>query len=121
MGIVQDRDRRPINGATLRVRYMRGAGGKRENNPVLENIVDGSPLESILVVRSDKEGKFRFPAVPAPQRVVLSASADGQADLSTEVPGNREAGFISGTAAALAIDHGAGARVAGRIVPICRA
>ena len=102
VGVVQDRDGRPIAGASVRVRYMRGGpgkDGKREQYSALLNVLHGSPLESLLVTTTDKRGNFRFAAVPSPQAVVLNASRDGMADLSTEVPGNFEAGFISGTEA----------------------
>src|SRR5262249_32552639 len=64
-----------------------------------------------------KTGEFRFPAVPAPQRVMLGISAGRMADLSTEVPGNYEAGYITGTEAAPArLTMDPEARVTGQIV-----
>ena len=99
VGIVQGRDGRPIAGARARIRYMRGSGGKNDHNPVLENVLQGTPLEALFVAIADARGGFRFPAVPAPQGVVLNVSAEGMADLSTEVPGDYAAGFISGTEA----------------------
>ncbi len=102
VGVVEDRDGRSIAGASVRVRYMRGGpgkDGKREFYSVLSNVLHGSPLESVLVTTTDKQGKFRFAAVPSPQAVVLEAEAEGMANLSTEVPGDRDAGYISGTEA----------------------
>ena len=120
MGVVQDRDGRPVAGATVRVRYMRGMpgkGGRREMTSVLENVLRGSPLEPLLVTTTDQQGKFGFAAVPSPQAVVLNATAHGMADFSTEVPGNREAGFIAGTDAKPArLTMEPEARVLGRIV-----
>ena len=78
---------------------MRGKGGKYDHNPILENVVQGTPLESLFHTTTDEQGGFRFPAVPSPQRVLLNVSADGLADFTTEVPGDYEAGYISGTAA----------------------
>ena len=67
VGAVQDRDGRPIAGASVRVRYMRGGpgkDGKRAFCSVLPNVLHGTALESLLVTTTDKEGKFRFAAVP---------------------------------------------------------
>jgi hypothetical protein len=84
---------------------------------VLEKVLQGTPLEALFVAIADARGGFRFPAVPAPQGVVLNVSAEGMADLSTEVPGDYAAGFISGTAAKPArLTMEAEARVLGRIV-----
>ena len=117
VGIVQGRDGRPIAGARARIRYMRGSGGKNDHNPVLENVLQGTPLEALFVAITDAQGGFRFPAVPAPQGVVLNVSAEGMADLSTEVRGDYAAGFISGTEAKPArLTMEAEARVMGRIV-----
>ncbi len=120
VGVVQDRDGRPIAGASVRVRYMRGGpgkNGKREQYFALLNVLHGSPLESLLVTTTDKQGKFRFAAVPAPQAVVLNAVAEGMADLSTEVPGDIDAGYISGTEAKPArLTMEPEARVVGKIV-----
>jgi RNA polymerase sigma factor (sigma-70 family) len=117
VGIVQARDGRPVVGAKVRIRYMLGKGGKTDQHTVLENVVGGTPLESLFVAVTDRKGEFRFPAVPAPQRVQLAVSAEGRADLSTEVPGDREAGFISGTAAVPArLTMDPEAQVIGRVV-----
>jgi RNA polymerase sigma factor (sigma-70 family) len=117
VGIVHDRDGAPIGGAKVGVKYMRGKGGRNDHNPILENVIQGTPLESLFETITDKQGGFRFPAVPAPQRVVIHVKADGKADLSSEVPGDYEAGYISGSEAKparLAMEPEA--RIVGRVV-----
>lgn len=116
-GKVQDADGHPVAGARVRIRYMRGKGGKYDHNPILENVLAGTPLESLFNAKTDKQGRFQFPAVPAPSRVVLGVSAEGMADLSTEVPGDYDAGYISGSAAKPAVlTMEREARVTGRLV-----
>ena len=117
VGIVQGRDGRPIAGATVRVLYMRGRKEKNEYSTILRNVLEETPLASLVATVTDKQGGFRFPAVPSPQGVVLDLSAEGLGDLSTEVPGDREAGYISGSAAMparLTMDREA--RVLGKLV-----
>src|SRR5262249_21827363 len=117
VGNVRDGNGRPIAKAGVRLMSMRGAGGKDDNNPILANVVQSTPLEWMFNIVTDAHGDFHFPAVPAPHRVVLHVRADGMADLSTEVPGNGEAGFISGTVANPArLEMKPEARVVGRIV-----
>ena len=121
VGIIQGRDGRAVAGARVRIRRMRGKGGKIDDNPVLENVVQGTPLESLFLAITDKSGEFRFPAVPVPQRVVLAVSADGLADFSTEIPGDYNAGYITGTAANPArLSLEPEARLSGRIVTTLR-
>ena len=117
VGTVRKRDGSPIAGARVEIKYMRGRGGKYDHNPILENVVQGTPLESLFHTTTDKQGGFRFPAVPSPQRVMLKVSADGMADYSTEVPGDYEAGYISGSEAQPArLTMEPGARIKGRVV-----
>ncbi len=118
VGIVQGRDGRAVAGAKVRIRYLRGKKEEKSDQyPVLENVVEDTPLESLFIAISDNQGGFRFPAVPAPQGVVLNVSAEGLADLSTEVPGDHEAGFISGSAAMPArLTMEPEARVRGKLV-----
>ena len=118
VGIVQDRDGRAVGGARVRIRYhARKKEGNSDQYPVLENVVQDTPLESLFIAVTDNQGGFRFPAVPAPQGVVLNVSAAGLADLSTEVPGDRKAGFISGSEAMPArLTMEPEARVQGRLV-----
>jgi len=117
VGTVRDRNERPVAGARVRIKYMRGKRGKYDHNPILDNVLQGTPLDTLFHATTDKQGAFHFPAVPAPQRVVLHVSADGMADMSTEMPGDYEAGYISGTAARPAqLKMECEARVAGRVV-----
>jgi protocatechuate 3,4-dioxygenase beta subunit len=117
VGAVRDRGGAPIAGARVRVRYMRGPAGRDDHNPILDNVLQGTPLESLFRTTTDKQGGFRFPAVPPPHRVVLNVSADGMADLSSEVPGDYEAGYLSGTATQPArLTMEAEARIKGRVV-----
>jgi RNA polymerase sigma factor (sigma-70 family) len=123
VGTVRDRDGRPIVHAGVRIEYMRGPGpkedkdGRYDNNPILANVVQNTPLEWMFSTMTDNQGDFQFPAVPAPQKVVLRVRAEGMADLSTEVPGNYEAGFITGTVAKPAhLKMEPEARVTGRVV-----
>lgn len=117
VGVVQNRAGAPVAGAKVQVRYMRGPAGRDDRNPVIENVLEGTPLESLFSTTTDKQGGFRFPAVPPPHRLVLNASAGGMADLSSEVPGDYEAGYLSGTAAEPArLTMEPEARIVGRVV-----
>ncbi|MDR3636352.1 MAG: sigma-70 family RNA polymerase sigma factor [Isosphaeraceae bacterium] len=117
VGIVRKRDGSAVAGARVQVRYMRSKGGKYDHNPILENVVQGTPLAALFHTTTDKQGRFRFPAVPSPQRVLLNVSADGMADYTTEVPGDYEAGYISGSDAKPArLTMESEARVKGRVV-----
>jgi RNA polymerase sigma factor (sigma-70 family) len=117
VGTVRERSGAPIAGARVGIRYMRGPAGRDDDNPILDNVLQGTPLESLFRTTTDKQGGFHLPAVPPPHRIVLNVSADGMADLSSEVPGDYEAGYISGTArqpARLTMEPEA--RIVGRVV-----
>ena len=93
-----------------------GLEGKYDQNPFLENVVQGTPLESLFRTTTGKDGRFRFPAVPPPYRVVVKATADGMAEYTSEIPGDYEAGYIAGTVdqpAHLTMEPGA--RIKGRV------
>jgi hypothetical protein len=116
-GNLENRNGRPVAGASVWIKYMKGKGGVYDHNPILENVLRGTPLESLFGTTTDNQGHFQFPAVPAPQGIVLHVSADGMGDLSTEVPGTFEAGYVSGTVAAPArLTIQPEARVSGRVV-----
>ncbi len=117
VGIVQDRDGQPIAGAEVQIRSMKGNAGPYDLNPVLMNVLRDTPLEPLVRATTDAQGRFRFPAVPPPYRVELLISSAGKADRDTMVPGDFEAGYITGTAdapARLTLDPEA--VVQGRIV-----
>jgi hypothetical protein len=117
VGAVRDRGGAPIARATVRIRYMRGPKGRDDRNPIFENVLEGTSLESLFRTTTDEQGGFRFPAVPPPHRVVLAVSANGMGELSSEVPGDYEAGYISGTAARPArLTMEPEARIKGRVV-----
>ena len=116
-GVVKNRDGRPVAGASVRIKYMKGEGGVRDHNPILENVLRTTPLESLFNTTTDNQGRFQYPAVPAPQGIVLHVSADEMGDLSTEVPDNFEAGYVAGTVAAPArLIMQPEARVRGRVI-----
>jgi 5-hydroxyisourate hydrolase-like protein (transthyretin family) len=115
--MVKKRDGTPVVGAKVGVRYMRSKGGKYDHNPVLENVLQGTPLEPLFNTTTDEQGGFRFRAVPSPGRVVINVRSDGMGDKSSEVPGNYEAGYISGTdekPAQLTMESEA--RITGRVI-----
>ena len=117
IGKLENRDGRPIDRADVWIQYMKGKGGRSDLNPIAEHTLRGSPLEKLLHTISDNRGQFQFPAVPAPQGIVLHVSADGMGDLSTEVPDNFEAGYVAGTVAAPArLIMQPEARVRGRVI-----
>jgi RNA polymerase sigma factor (sigma-70 family) len=116
VGVVENRDGSPIAGASVWIKYMKGRGGKYDN-PILENVLRGTALESLFNTTTDKQGHFRFRAVPAPQGIALHVSADGMGDLSTKGPGKFEAGYVEGTVAVPArLTMQPEARVRGRVV-----
>ncbi len=117
VGTIRDEEGKPIINAQVRIAYMRGRGGEYDFNPVLKNVLQGSPLETLCRTTTDPQGGFRFPAVPAPQGIVIRASAPGMADLSTEISQDFKAGFITGTAVAPAqLTMEPEAQIQGRIV-----
>jgi hypothetical protein len=124
VGVVKDQGGRPIEGASVRIE---GLGREAPDGTVVEPIlppaelVRGTPLESLYLARSDKGGKFRFPALPPGSRLLLLVEAKGMADRRTRPisgdPDDPLEGYLAGTEADPAeIELGPEARVAGRVV-----
>jgi hypothetical protein len=120
LGVVKDREGRPIAGATVRVREVQypGANGPQTMLNALEWIVAGTPLERIFRTTTDAQGRFRFAELPRGAGATLIVTAAGMGEYNTNNRRRPDGGFgHQGTAEAPAqVVLAPAARVVGRVV-----
>jgi len=124
VGSVKDQAGRQVGGASVRFEGIRREtpdGIAAESILPPQELVRGTLLESLYFTRSDKGGKFRFPALPPGTRLLLLVEAKGMADLRTRpISGDLVdplAGYLAGTEAEPAkLEIGPAARVKRRVV-----
>jgi hypothetical protein len=104
VGTVKDQAGRPIEGASVRFATIRREapdGTVTEVFPPREEFIRGTPLEPLYLIKSDKAGKFRFPALPPGSRLLLLVEANGMADVRTRPFGSGQGdpleGYLAGT------------------------
>lgn len=126
VGVVKDREGKPVAGATARLEYAEypGFDGPKTRLNVIEPIVLGTPLEGLFRSTTDAQGRFRFPALAREAKVSLVVTAAGMGEYSTmnrlrpeRTAPDRPPAYLVGTADAPAqVVLAPAARVVGRIV-----
>ena len=61
VGAIQNRDGRPVAGASVWIKYIRGKGGTRDHNPILENVLRDTRLERLFHTATDEQGEISVP------------------------------------------------------------
>ena len=80
-GVVLDVEKKPVEGAEVRVVATGSASG---NRTIVCNIlapIKATPIEGSVVTRTDPTGRFRFDLLPDDPIVVLTTSAEGKATI----------------------------------------
>ncbi len=120
VGVVKDREGKPIAGASVRIQEVQYAGddGKPAMLNVLDNIVSATPLEPLFHTTTDARGRFVFPHLPPGAGATLVATAPGMGEYQTRNRKRPDGGFgHQGTAEAPAeVVLAPAARVTGRVV-----
>jgi 5-hydroxyisourate hydrolase-like protein (transthyretin family) len=85
VGVVRDRESKPVAGATARVRYAQypGSEGQETRLNVIEPIVFGTPLERVFRTTTDAQGVFVFPDLPRDSKASLVVTAAGMGEYNT--------------------------------------
>jgi hypothetical protein len=121
VGIVRDRDGKPVAGATARIEYAQypGSDGPDTCLNVIEPIVRGTPLERLFRTTTDAQGRFLFPALPGGAKASLVITAVGMGEYNTmnRLGPRGEIQFLAGSADAPAeVVLAPAARVVGRVI-----
>ncbi len=85
VGIVKDRDGKPIAGASVRIvdAQYSGEGAKVNLLNVIDDIFQGTPLEKLFRTTTDADGGFRFTNLPARAKATLVVKAAGMGEYHT--------------------------------------
>jgi hypothetical protein len=121
VGVVRDREGKPVAGATARIEYAQypGSDGPDTRLNVIEPIVRGTPLERLFRTTTDAQGRFLFPALPGGAKASLVVTAAGMGEYNTmnRVGPRGEIHFLAGSADAPAeVVLAPAARVVGRVI-----
>jgi hypothetical protein len=121
VGVVRNREGKPVAGATVRVQYAEypGSDGPKTRLNVIEPIVLGTPLEHLFRTTTDSQGRFLFPALPRDMKASLVVRAAGMGEYNTmnRLGPNWEFQLLAGSAATPAeVVLAPAARVIGRVM-----
>ncbi len=119
VGLVKDRDGRPIAGARVLARDVQypDDSGKPLVLNVIDKILSGTPLDTAFRTTTDEQGRFVFPNLPPNAGVNLVITAPGMGEYQTMNRKRLDGGFgHQGTAESPAeIVMAPAARVVGRV------
>ena len=114
-GVVRDNAGQPVADAEVRVFMTGGRAGNQTNLGNASIPVAGTPLEAVLLTRSDAQGQFQFTLLPDQPEVQLKVAARGMG--KTEVMTHATSTPANGPGDDLTrINLRPEARVAGRII-----